>query len=79
MWQRGSDPSPTEDVSGEPVLQQTILEKAYGETKVRGECRWAQRVYELVTVVCPSWVLWRRDKGSRIKRRGALIGWRELY
>lgn len=37
QWQIGSNPTPTEDDSGQPALQQVILEKAYGDTKVRGE------------------------------------------
>lgn len=37
QWQLGSDPTPTEDEDAPPALQQVILEKAYGETKVRGE------------------------------------------
>lgn len=37
LWQYGSDPTPTEDDDFQPALQQIILEKAYGETKVRGE------------------------------------------
>jgi len=38
QWQLGSNPTPTEDDNSPPALQQAILEKAYGETKVRGEC-----------------------------------------
>jgi len=36
QWQIGNDPTPSLDDASEPALQQTILEKAYAETKVRG-------------------------------------------
>ncbi|KAF5829895.1 phosphatase 2C-like domain-containing protein [Dunaliella salina] len=36
QWRIGNDPTPTLDNPNEPALQQTILEKAYAETKVRG-------------------------------------------
>eukprot|EP00967_Tisochrysis_lutea_P087457 scaffold123713_cov14-Tisochrysis_lutea.AAC.2 len=41
QWQIGNDPTPSLDDASEPALQQTILEKAYAETKVRGVWRWA--------------------------------------